>query len=63
MTITREDVQALSSAPGPGGLPVGGDQADRVAAVLNRHATSDGPSTESWPASRLPLSGTHVSAP
>lgn len=39
MTITRRDVQELSSGPGPGGVALLPAQADRVAAVLNRFSS------------------------
>lgn len=39
MTITRQDVLAVSADPQPGGVPLGADQLDRIAAVLNRHST------------------------
>ena len=39
MTISRQDVHALSSGPAPDGVPLAAAEADRVAAVLNLHAT------------------------
>jgi hypothetical protein len=51
VTITRQDVQALSSAPGPGGIALPRDQADRVAAVLNAHS-SDRPASRAAEASQ-----------
>jgi hypothetical protein len=38
VTISRDDVNTLSQGPGPGGVPLGAAEADRVAAVLNEHA-------------------------
>ena len=35
MTINAEDVRALSSSPGPGGVPLPATEVDRIAAVLN----------------------------
>ena len=37
MTINAEDVRALSSSPGPGGVPLPATEVDRIAAVLNRN--------------------------
>ncbi len=39
MTATRQDVQAVSAGPQPGGVPLSADQLDRITAVLNRHST------------------------
>ena len=46
MTISSQDVRALSSSSGPGGVPLPKNEVERIAAVLNR-SSSDRSATES----------------
>lgn len=51
MSITRQDVQALSAAPGTGGVALTDAETDRVAAVLNCHTAHREPDPDDGPES------------